>query len=177
MRFNLPQPGVSIIRAAPQAAHCFAPNENPSISFAPIAGSGTGITSFFRNTGFNATILENDVAVISLAQPVTNVAPVKLLMLQQGQAGFPTTGTTITMVGYGANGTGSEPPTRAIAGLDPPPGVNIGEPIDNKRRNGMSSLVGYDQLFFSQFRDPSRSLHRLSRQVLQGATVAARCSL
>jgi outer membrane autotransporter protein len=138
------------------AAHCFAPNENPSISFAPIAGSGTGITSFFRNTGFNATILGNDIAVISLAQPVTNVAPVKLLMLQQGQAGFPTTGTTITMVGYGANGTGSEPPTRAIAGLDPPPGVNIGEPIDNKRRNGMSSLAGYDQLFFSQFRDPTQ---------------------
>src|SRR5262249_8530632 len=123
------------------ASHCFTPNENPSISFAPIAGPGAGITSFFRNTDFNATTLGNDIAVISLA---LNVTPVKLLMLQPGQAGFPTAGTTIIMVGYGANGTGSNPPTRAIAGLDPPPGVNIDEPIDNKRRTGMSSLAGYD---------------------------------
>src|SRR5262249_52444864 len=34
------------------AAHCFVPNQMPSISFAPIAGPGTGITSFVRNPGF-----------------------------------------------------------------------------------------------------------------------------
>src|SRR5262249_467654 len=43
------------------AAHCFTPNENPSISFAPIAGPGAGITSFFRNTGFNDKTLANDI--------------------------------------------------------------------------------------------------------------------
>ena len=34
------------------AAHCFAPNESVSISFAPIAGPGVGITSFVRNPNF-----------------------------------------------------------------------------------------------------------------------------
>ena len=34
------------------AAHCFAPNEIASISFAPIAGPGAGITSFVRHAEF-----------------------------------------------------------------------------------------------------------------------------
>src|SRR5262249_23649099 len=78
------------------AAHCFLPNRFgiPSISFSPIAAPGAGITSFVRHPDFvpgaNPS-LQNDIAVISLAQPVnvTNVAPVKLLMLQPGQARFP----------------------------------------------------------------------------------------
>src|ERR1700736_6328590 len=56
------------------AAHCFAPNEAVSISFAPIAGPGVGITSFVRNPNFagtNVAFPGNDVAVISLAQPIT----------------------------------------------------------------------------------------------------------
>src|SRR5262249_13900884 len=73
------------------AAHCFLPNTfgTPSISFAPIAGPGAGITSFVRHPDFvpgaNPSV-QNDIAVISLAQPVnvTSVAPVKLLMLQPG---------------------------------------------------------------------------------------------
>src|SRR5215831_7638219 len=99
------------------AAHCFLPNPFgiPSISFAPIAAPGAGITSFVRNPSFvpgaNPSAA-NDIAVISLAQPVnlTSVAPVKLLTLQPGQPGFPTVGTTITMVGYGQQGTGSSQP-------------------------------------------------------------------
>src|SRR4249920_532960 len=46
------------------AAHCFAPNESVSISFAPIAGPGTGITSFVRNSNFaglNVSFPGNDV--------------------------------------------------------------------------------------------------------------------
>src|SRR5262245_49723649 len=42
------------------AAHCtsmtsggIGPNQKPSISFAPIAGPGTDITSFVKNPGFN----------------------------------------------------------------------------------------------------------------------------
>ena len=34
------------------AAHCFAPNESVSISFSPIAGPGSGITSFVRHANF-----------------------------------------------------------------------------------------------------------------------------
>src|SRR5262245_16154822 len=39
------------------AAHCFAPAliGTPSISFAPIAGPGAGITSFVRHPGFDAS--------------------------------------------------------------------------------------------------------------------------
>jgi secreted trypsin-like serine protease len=90
------------------AAHCFDPNSTPTISFAPTSAPGVGITSFVRRPDFVPPDgLENDIAVISLAQPVTNVQSVRLLTLQPGQPGFPTTGTTITMVGYGTQGTGS----------------------------------------------------------------------
>jgi hypothetical protein len=118
---------------------------------------------------------EKDLAVISLAQPLTNPAPVRLLMLQQGQAGFPTLGTTITMVGYGAYGTGSNPFIRWVPAvpnpLDPknpePSPVDIGTQFDNRRRVAMSSLGAYAPMsriyegsnvnqyfFFSQFRNP-----------------------
>src|SRR5262249_4530616 len=56
------------------AAHCFAPIAGiPSVSFAPIAGPGAGITSFVRNPSFPGAVVgftPNDIAVISLAQPI-----------------------------------------------------------------------------------------------------------
>jgi subtilase-type serine protease len=154
------------------AAHCFAPNESVSISFSPIPGPGAGITSFVRNPSF---VLgpQNDIAVISLAQPVnvTSVAPVKLLMLQPGQPGFPTVGTTITMVGYGQQGTGSSQPAGVWfpfpAGSGNPPPEGLQTIPDNRRRVGESSLGLYGMLtypsgqvlsgqnfFVSQFRNP-----------------------
>jgi secreted trypsin-like serine protease len=65
--------------------------------------------------------VSNDIAVISLAQPIpaTTVAPARLLMLQPGQAGFPTVGATITMVGYGAYGTGSNPVLAVLGSIWP----------------------------------------------------------
>jgi subtilase-type serine protease len=109
------------------AAHCYLPNTYgiPSISFDPIARTGVGVTSFVRHPDFRSqpVSIENDIAVISLARPVTNVAPVRLLTLQPGQAGFPDKGTTITMVGYGIQGTGSQPPLAWHVG--PPEGVMI----------------------------------------------------
>jgi Trypsin len=96
------------------AAHCFLPNAfgNPTISFSPTSGPGVGITSFVRHpnflpgddppvTGGRQPSVQDDIAVISLAQPVTNVTAAKLLTLQPGQSGFPTAGTTITLIGYG----------------------------------------------------------------------------
>ena len=122
------------------AAHCFAPNESVSISFAPIAEPGTGITSFVRNSNFagNVNFAPNDVAVISLAQPITTISPVTIAGL------VPAPGTVLVSAGYGANGIGT----------------NCCNLIDNKRRNmtiefGAYVPAGGTQPFlFAQFRDP-----------------------
>ena len=122
------------------AAHCFAPNESVSISFAPIAGPGTGITSFVRNSNFagNVNFAPNDISVISLAQPITTISPVTIAGL------VPAPGTMLVSAGYGANGIGT----------------NCCNPIDNKRRNmtiefGAYVPAGGTQPFlFAQFRDP-----------------------
>ena len=121
------------------AAHCFAPNESVSISFAPIAGPGTGITSFVRNSNFagNVIFAPNDVAVISLAQPITTISPVPIAGL------VPAPGTVLVSAGYGGSGTGS-----MCCGFD------------NKRRNmtiefGAYVPAGGTQPFlFAQFRNP-----------------------
>jgi subtilase-type serine protease len=122
---------------------------------------------------------ENDIALISLAQPVRNLTSVKpLLMLQPGQPGFPTVGTTIIMVGYGLQGTGSSalywvPNPNEQGNHAPQPGDPTlgGLPLregDGLRRVGESSLGAYvamnmvpkyqsqvsQYFFFSQFRDP-----------------------
>ena len=123
------------------AAHCFAPNETPSISFSPIAGPGAGITSFVRHANFPGNILfaQNDIAVISLAQPITSISPVPIAGL------VPTPGTVLVSAGYGANGTGT----------------NCCNPIDNKRRNMTIEFGAYlppaggtQPFLLAQFRDP-----------------------
>jgi Trypsin len=97
------------------AAHCFVPNLIPSISFVPIAGPGTGVTSFVRNPGFpgNRLFASNDIAVISLAQPITTISPVTIAGV------VPAPGTVLVSAGYGLNGTGTM----------------CCNPIDDKRRN------------------------------------------
>src|SRR5262249_18529810 len=115
------------------AAHCtsmtsggIGPNQKPSISFAPIAGPGTDITSFVKNPGFNlnqasVTFFSNDIAVISLAQPITTIRPVTIAGL------VPSSGTVLVSAGYGVNGTG----TMCCNG------------IDDKRRNMTVELGAY----------------------------------
>src|SRR6202047_1593676 len=133
----------SLINSRPilTAAHCFAPNEAVSISFAPIAGPGVGITSFVRNPNFagtNVAFPGNDVAVISLAQPITIISPVTIAGL------VPAPGTVLLSAGYGANGIGT----------------NCCNPIDDKRRNmtiefgAYVPAVGTQPFLFAQFRDP-----------------------
>ena len=130
------------------AAHCFAPNQSVSISFSPIAGPGVSTTSFVRHPDFvpgaNPSI-ENDIAVISLAQPVnvTSIAPVKLLMLQPAQPGFPTVGTTITMVGYGLQGTGS---SQVAVDWRPKPGTENDPPGGRRAYNRRQSAQDGDEL-------------------------------
>jgi secreted trypsin-like serine protease len=135
------------------AAHCFGlppngANAATTISFAPIAGPGTGITSFVRNPGFNlnqpgVAFLSNDIAVISLAQPITTIRPVTIA----GQV--PAPGTVLVSAGYGNNGTGSM----------------CCNPIDDKRRNMTVELGAYatsvlgqnvstQPFLLAQFRNP-----------------------
>jgi hypothetical protein len=125
------------------AAHCFLPSSGiPSISFNSIAGPGVGITSFVRHPDFvpgSSPSLDNDIAVISLAQPVTNIPGVKLLILQPGQPGFPTVGTTITMVGYGLQGTGSQP---AVAWH---PNAGNGQPLPGGHNSGRQPTQGGEE--------------------------------
>jgi outer membrane autotransporter protein len=152
------------------AAHCFLPNRFgiPTISFTPTAGSGAGITSFVRHPAFvpgDNPSPTNDIAVISLAQPVTNVTAAQLLTLQPGQPGFPTAGTTITLVGYGQQGTGSSQPAGQWIPLQPgnPAPEGLQTTSDSRRRVATSSLglygvpfyfPGLTQPFFvSQFQD------------------------
>src|ERR1700731_2081923 len=121
------------------AAHCFAPNESVSISFAPIAGPGPGITIFVRNSNFAGLNVSpgNDVAVISLAQPITTISPVSIAGL------VPTPGTVLVSAGYGANGIGTA----------------CCNPTDNKRRNmtiefGAFAQLGDSNFLQAQFRNP-----------------------
>src|SRR5262249_58718783 len=82
---------------------------------------------------------------LSVAQPMTSVTPVNLLTLQPGQPGFPSVGTTITMVGYGQQGTGSSQPTGAWIPVLPgnPPPAGLQTMPDDRRRVGESSLGLY----------------------------------
>lgn len=131
------------------AAHCFVPNERLSISFAPIAGPGTGITSFVRNPGFPGAVVgftPNDIAVISLAQPITTISPVTIAGV------VPAPGTVLVSAGYGLNGTGT---------------MCCSATPDNKRRNMTIEFGAYamnapgsgvppatQPFLFAQFRNP-----------------------
>jgi subtilase-type serine protease len=166
------------------AAHCLydkttgQPITNLSgVSFAAdaVGDPGKAVSGFKGNLVFrnDTAVLKdfpptNDIALISLAQPLTTISPAKLLTLGLGQAGFPTAGTTIIMVGYGAYGTGSNPPITWVPDKNhpntPAPDDVENGPSDNRRRVGMSSLSlygvpsyfpGESQPFFvAQFRNP-----------------------
>src|SRR5262245_26364083 len=91
------------------AAHCgsaLSITGQPSISFAPIAGTSdplfTATSSFVLNPKVSNG--QNDIALVSLATPVKSVTPVTLI---NTSTPITTPGTTLTMAGYGGNGTGS----------------------------------------------------------------------
>jgi subtilase-type serine protease len=139
------------------AAHCaFDPTtgrvdpllRSTSISSAPIAGPGTGITSFVRNSNFPGIIpgfIPNDTAVISLAQPITTISPVTIAGV------VPAPGTVLVSAGYGGSGTGTSMTLN----------------FDNKRRNMTTELGAYatsvlganlgstQPFLLAQFRDPA----------------------
>ena len=95
---------------------------NPS----PLSAASTVIVNQgFRPNANNSNA--NDIALISLATPITTIAPATLLTANPGSAGFPQTNTVLALVGYGGTGTGSAPTT----------------PDDGKRRVAYTQLGGY----------------------------------
>jgi subtilase-type serine protease len=141
------------------AAHCVTGSDNvtntvlpgSSVYFSPLGLNGPNssavvITGAIRAPGYSAPT--NDLALVSLATPVPNIAPATLL--QPGNA-LPAVGATIIEVGSGTSGTGS-----------------TGNPNgDDKRRVGYTELGYYGpanaspsftnspQAFFeAQFRNP-----------------------
>ena len=128
------------------AAHCYIPGRFgiPAISLAPIAGPGDpnfrNITSFYRHADFVPPDgVVADIAVISLAQPVTAIRPMVL------RGDVPQPGTVLVAAGYGGNGTGTD----------------CCNPVDNKRRNMTIEFGAYapivpggDPYLRAQFRNP-----------------------
>ncbi|MGO4571103.1 autotransporter outer membrane beta-barrel domain-containing protein [Microvirga sp. 2TAF3] len=121
------------------AAHCIeeAPGQltisyQTGISFSPIATQANPnnryISGVAAHLGYKPGPLENDIALISLDAPVTGIRPVTLV--RAGTAA-PLVGSVIRMVGYGASGTGSNPPERDTG------------PYDDKRRVGDTLYAGY----------------------------------
>jgi outer membrane autotransporter protein len=118
----------------------------PLVSFAPADAFFTpnrpSATSAFANSGYESVSAANDIAVISLPNPVTAVRPVPL-------AGtIPAAGTMLTFAGYGNFGTGS----------------NCCQVTDGNRRVatiefgafGSGTIIRYGSADFllAQFRDP-----------------------
>jgi subtilase-type serine protease len=132
------------------AAHCYSPKltGQASISFAPIAGPSdplfTATSSFVVHP--KAFQGQNDIALISLATPVTAVTPVTLI---NTNTPITTPGTTLTMAGYGFRGTGTLRTGDAGKRLIATSNLGAYEPSSN--REG----IGTTQPFYrAQFRDP-----------------------
>jgi len=85
------------------AAHCNVPGVN-FVSFQTNAltdPNRVAITSYFNHIGFDTTTAQNDIAVISLSRPVTNISPVVLAPT------VPNPGTLLFLVGYSNGGSGT----------------------------------------------------------------------
>jgi len=89
------------------AAHCFTSGlQIAGVSFNNIASSSDpnfrGITSFYRNTNYNAVTQAGDIAVISLSRPITAIQPVML------SGAVPSPGMLLFAAGYGGFGVGTD---------------------------------------------------------------------
>ncbi len=146
------------------AAHCFFDKgvltiKNTTVGFTSAtggAGPATTVTAsiVIVNPGYNKKNNkddDNDIALVILPKKVTTVTPV------QRATSIPANLTDVIVTGFGAHGTGSEPPTRDDG------------PYDNQRRVAQTTFGKLDSLgnsayphvsgkqnaLFAQFRDPS----------------------
>ena len=139
--------GVSNIIAAGSTVG-FSPNNN--VANALIVNITGAVTSPLYSV-IAGQLTAGDIALVSLATPITSITPVTLM--QPSQA-IPAIGTTVTMVGYGTNGTGT---------------TGTVNPGDGKRRVAMSELGYYgpmnagpnpvgvqtQNVYEAQFRNPA----------------------
>jgi uncharacterized protein with beta-barrel porin domain len=125
------------------AAHCFINNNGGYMGGATAVSFGAdvvtnpnpllAVSTTIPNQGYRPNAnnsVANDIALISLATPITNIAPATLLTANPGSPGFPPTNAVLALVGYGNFGTGSQPPT-------------ANGPNDGKRRVANTQLGGY----------------------------------
>jgi outer membrane autotransporter protein len=120
------------------AAHCMLNNNGGynggalSVSFSPDTRSNinprvtvsTAILNAYHPSGNDSR--SNDIALLSLSTPITNITPAKLLTANPGTAGFPQAGDGLIVAGYGRTGTG----------------LDTSAP-DGKRRAAQTVLAGY----------------------------------
>lgn len=121
------------------AAHCvesgpgnLSVSSGMGISFSPVATRTTPnnrqMSGVSAHASYDPVLLKNDIALISMDAPVTALTPVRLV--RPGEV-LPPVGSVIRFVGYGASGTGSNPPYRETG------------PYDDKRRIGETLFAGY----------------------------------
>ena len=87
-------------RAVATAAHCAVGINNADGRFS-VEGVTYATTSIHVHPSYNDFTLNNDIAVFRLSRPITNIEPSPIFR------GTPRVGQILTLVGYGAGGTGA----------------------------------------------------------------------
>ena len=148
------------------AAHCNVPGVN-FVSFQTNAltdPNPVAITSYFNHIGFNNATAQNDIAVISLSRPITNISPAVPAPT------VPTTpGTPLFLVGYSFGGSGSNC-------CDSPPGT-LPPGIRRRATTELGQYDSADNFLQAQFRNPANLNNpnqfalTMPTSLLEGSTV------
>jgi outer membrane autotransporter protein len=125
------------------AAHCNVPGVNfVSLQTNALTDPNpVAITSYFNHIGFNTTTAQNDIAVISLSRPITNISPAVPAPT------VPTTpGTPLFLVGYSFGGSGTNC-------CDSPPGT-LPPGIRRRATTELGQYFPTPNFLQAQFRNP-----------------------
>ena len=84
------------------AAHCAEVIESPTSGTFELFGRVYETIDVFIHPDYNGRTLDNDIAILQLEEPITDVLPSQIFR------GRPLVGDTLWIVGFGANGTADE---------------------------------------------------------------------